>query len=182
MNAPVKKEINLVPEEEEPVTEIKDTPSNAMKKQFKSDKPEFKRPVECRIVSAKFQTDGIPVKIETTREGKQIELTLDKQYKKHWLNVRFSYFDQEEKKEKEFEQAYSGIREYSNRLWTGNTNNLAKLKGLLEAFISVPIENIWDIGKELENKKCLVKSENYDFGTNKGYSNKIIDFVEENKK
>lgn len=161
-------------EEEQQERAIAETGEDTKKKNFGSNKPEFKRPIECEIIEASFQTDSKIVK-----EDKGKALPEDKQYQKHWLMCKFKYVDKETKEEKTFEQSYGSIREYKNRLWIGTANNLAELKGILEAFVSVPIENIWDMPKELIGKKCSVKSAPWEVGNSKGFTNKIQDFVEE---
>lgn len=164
-------------EQEEQETEregmaIGDTPDDVKNLPFGSIKPEFNRLEKCEIAEARFQTDG---KIITkSRDG--ADLPKEDQYKRHWLSVRFKYTKDNE--EKFFSQTYGSVRQYSDRLWISPACNLAELKGVLEAFVSVPLENLWDMGKELLGKKCLVKSIPYAVGNNKGFSNKIQDFEE----
>lgn len=153
---------------------ISETGKDARSKEFGSNKPEFKRPQECLITEAKFQTDNILVDKE-----KGVALPKDEQYKKHWINVKFKYIDKETKTEKFFSQTYGSIREYPDRLWFGTGNNLAKLKELLEAFISYPLESVWEMEKVLVGQRCSVKSESWEVGNNKGFSNKILDFLDE---
>lgn len=164
-----------------------DTPKETRDKPFsndmpKSDKPEFSRPTQCTVLSAKFQSDGKIVTTKKTREGTVVELAKEDQYKKHWLLVEFEYFDKETKEKKTFAQSYSGVREYDNRLWPGRSNNLLALKKTFEAYAGAELPSIWEIAEELVGRKCLVKSEPYEFGDNKGFSNKIFDFVDEEKK
>ncbi len=157
---------------------IVDTGKETREKKFGSNKPEFKRPIECVITAASFQTDGQTV-TTTNRDGKEIQLPEDKYYKKHWLQCTFEYKDKETGENRSFDQTFGSIREYTNRLWMGSSNNLAQLKSLLEAYLSVPLESSWDIAKEIVGKKCLVKSKPWEFGNNKGFSNLVQDFVDE---
>ncbi len=159
--------------------EIGETSTETKNKKFGSDKPEFKRPIECTITAASFQTDG-QTETTTTKDGKQVILPEDKHYKKHWLQCSFEYVDKEGKN-KSFDQSYGSIREYTGRLWMGSANNLAQLKGLLEEFLGVPFKEPWDIAEQIIGKKCTVKSKPYEFGNNKGFSNIIQDFVEDKK-
>ena len=157
---------------------IGETSDKTREKKFGSDKPEFKRPIECVVVSAGFQTDASKV-TTTFKEGKEIPLPEDKHYKKHWLLCSFEYVDKESGEKRSFDQTFGSIREYSNRLWMGTANNLAQLKSLLEAYNGEPFESPWDLADALVGKKCLVKSMPWEFGNNKGFSNLVQDFVDE---
>ena len=156
---------------------IGETSEKAREKKFGSDKPEFKRPIECVVTEASFQTDGSTV-TTTQKNGKEVQLLEDKHYKKHWLSCTFEYVDKESGETRCFEQTFGSIREYSNRLWMGAANNLAQLKSLLEAYVGVPLDSPWDVAKEIKGKKCLVKSKPWEFGNNKGFSNLVQDFVD----
>jgi len=157
---------------------IGETGKKAMEKKFGSDKPEFKRPIECVVTEASFQTDGSTV-TTTHKNGKEVQLSEDKHYKKHWLSCTFEYVDKESGEIMCFDQTFGSIREYSNRLWMGAANNLAQLKSLLEAYVGVSLDSPWDIAKEIKGKKCLVKSMPWEFENNKGFSNLVQDFVDE---
>lgn len=173
-----------VPNEEEQEREgqtTEETGNKTWDKKFGSGKPEFKRPQQCEVVDAIFKTDGIRV-TTTQRDGQTIDLDKDMQYSKHWLSVKFKYVDKETQDERIFEQSYGSIREYDNRLWMGQANALAKLKETLEAFQSVPLDDVKDISKELKGLKCLVKSVPWSFGTRSGMRLEVQDFIEEEDK
>lgn len=167
----------MTDEEKEPKA-IENTTQETMKKEFGGNKPEFNRQIECEITDAHFQTNNELIR----QDSKGRELADDKQYMKHWLQLSFQYTDPKTSEEKTFEQSYGSIREYKDRLWTGTGNNLTKVKNTLEAFLGKEIENIWDMPREMMDKKCLVKSESWEYGTNKGITNMIQDFVEAKKK
>lgn len=166
-------------DEHEESSSIVETTESTREKKFGGDKPEFKRPIECLITAASFKTDGIRVLIKKDKNGKESSLSEDQQYTKHWLQCTFEYVDKESKEKRSFDQTFGNIREYDDRLWSGTSNNLAQLKGLLEEYISVPIESIWDLAKELVGKKCTVKSKTWQYGKNSGFSNLVQDFVDE---
>ena len=159
------------------VKEFVETTKSTKSKVFSeaSEKPRFDRQHEALIFEAKFETDNVRVMTKTEKDKSITNLSVDKQYISHWLKVVFQTNVND--KVTTFNQTFGTIREYDNELWTGTSNRLTNLYKLSKSFLNQEFD-IWELGKMVEGKMVLVKSEDYDYAGNKGFSNVIQDFVD----